>query len=155
MRCVEVRKRVPSTGGGGEYVEITPPYFSFQPSIRNGSQKTLVVTGLIVEIFTKQNKSEIANSKENFIPSDCVFNKHENPCGLYNPDIFAVFPPNSTMTEPVGRRFYVGSLPDNGGSYIYKVNVEVLGFLSHEFNPVRPIDPESDHFKKVITFTTE
>ena len=37
-RVFTSKKRVPSISGG-EDVEITPPYFSFQPSIRNRHEK--------------------------------------------------------------------------------------------------------------------
>ena len=150
------KKKIPSlVADATEYIEIAPPFFSFRLSIRNGSDKTLVVTGIQLEIFTQESTHGSPPSGTNdFPPSDCPYTKDYNPCELFDQNTYTVLLPKSDRAT-LQRTFYAEGLPDNGNSFVYKVNLELLGFFSEETDPLQAVQIESDRFKRVVRFTTE
>ena len=141
---------------GSDGFKPTPPHFHFDLSIRNRSDKTLVVEGFRLEVFTKGNFTGEPSGTTDFFPDICPFNreKNENPCGLFDANTFKVLGAKSeVVTLPI--TFYMHSLPDNEGSYVYRLRLELFGFFSEETDPYRAILKESDRLKKVISFSTE
>ena len=138
-------------------VQITPPYFSFRFSLRNDSPSdhTLVVTGVRVSIFTKENQSWTPDATVEYLPSGCFFEKNgANPCALFDSQTFAVLLPTGDL-HAMPLRFYVENLPEQEG-FIYTVHLEILGFWSEESDPL--LAAKNEHYRlerTKVTFFTE
>ena len=131
-----------------DMIEISPPYFSFQLSLKNESPKgqTLVVTAIRVEVSPNGNTTKVPDMSGEYFPADCPFETGEdglfNPCDLFSSNAFASLAAGSDL-YPIPHTFYVDGLPEQEkGDYVYQVALEIVGFWS-DAPPSQDINQET------------
>ena len=111
----------------------------------------------MLEYFRVVIRQTPPDTKGEFLPSDCPYESAAmNPCGLFGADVFASLRPEDPIYT-IPYRFYITSLPEPaGGSFVYRVSLEILGFWSDETDVGTASNTPSNRLKKTqVIFSTQ
>ena len=74
-RVSNIRKSIRDLYDPTQMKVLEPPHFHFHLSVRNNSEKTLVLTSFRIEVFTQEDSADKPSATSEFSPSDCLLKK--------------------------------------------------------------------------------